>query len=379
MTSSPPASRTVLFDAYWWLEGPIANRTVQRELVRAWREEFPHDQVVLALRRAHRARVDDLPPGVRAVSTRAYPHGVSNMLELGRLARRLGAHLVVAHNYTPLSKVRSATFVHDVMFTEHPEWFSRRERAYFWFMLPSSRRASVVLTSTRTEAARIESRAPWTAPVGVTGLGLAPGLLDEAARPPGDAEGLDEFALCVGRLNIRKNLAGVVRGAAESRHVTPRTPLLVVGSSEFSGVDAALPDEVRALVEDGRVRFLGRVDDAELAWLYGAAAVTVFLSRDEGFGMPVLEASWFGSPLVLADIPVFREVGGRAAHYVDPDADPAVVGAVLDRAWNAPPSDEERQEVLARYGWRSAVRRLRDAVAREAGAPAHPADPADPA
>ena len=59
--------------------------------------------------------------------------------------------------------------------------------------------------------------------------------------------------------------------------------------------------------------------------LRGATAL-VSASRDEGFGIPLVEAMALGTPLVVSDIPVFREVGGDAAAYVDPDDVPASSG-----------------------------------------------------
>ncbi|MEE3703896.1 hypothetical protein V2H43_10825, partial [Pasteurella multocida] len=147
----------ILFDGYWWHTGPGANRTVQREMIRAWAARFPEDDLTVALRRG--APADDLPEGVRVARTRLWPHAASNRWELPRLAAAARADATVSHNYAPASGP-SLVFVHDVMFEEHPEWFSRAERLYFRPMLPWARRATAVATSTRTEAARILRLAP---------------------------------------------------------------------------------------------------------------------------------------------------------------------------------------------------------------------------
>ena len=72
-----------------------------------------------------------------------------------------------------------------------------------------------------------------------------------------------------------------------------------------------------------RVRLLGFVSDAELCYLYRNARLMVYPSVYEGFGIPVLEAIGNGAPVIVSDIPVFREVTNGAALFVplgDPEA-----------------------------------------------------------
>lgn len=347
----------VMFDGYWWHDGPGANRTVQREFIRAWARQFPEDRLVVALRADADER--ELPPGASVVRTRAWPHAASNRWELPLLARRARADVVVCHNYAPAFGA-SLVFVHDVMFEDHPEWFSRAERLYFRPMLPWARRASVVATSTHTEAARMLRHAPsLPAPV-VTGLGVPPGLGRTPRRPDRVPEGA-EFAVTVGRLNVRKNLETVMLAASHAARITPGSPLYVVGSSAHSGVASTVPERARPLLADGRIVMLGAAPDEELAWLYANTALTVSLSLDEGFGMPAVEAAHFGSPLLVSDIPVFRETVGDCAAFVAP-LDELAVARALDAAWGVRPTAPAGGRPVDRYSWDAAVRPLRDAI-----------------
>lgn len=63
------------------------------------------------------------------------------------------------------------------------------------------------------------------------------------------------------------------------------------------------------------VRWITGADDADLAALYRGAAALVMPSRIEGFGLPVIEAMRSGTPVIAADIPSLREVGGDAPVY----------------------------------------------------------------
>lgn len=343
----------VLLDAYWWGRGPVSNRQVQREIITHWAELFPEDELVLVVR--HDARDEPVPAGVRTVSTRLWPHGIAAIVHYPRLARRVRADVTLTHNFTPWTG-RSAVFVHDVMFQTNPEWFTRAERLYLWLVTRTVRRADLVLTSSANEARRIEATNPGVTGVEAVGLAVGTALADAIPRPPVGEDLPERFVLSVGRLNVRKNLDLVFRAALRSGTITPERPLVVVG--EPQGLATVVDPDVRAAADAGSIRFLGRIGDAELAWLYRNAELFVFCSLDEGFGLPPLEALHFGCPVLASDIPVMREVLGSAAHFVDPRALESVAAAL--RALDPPPP--LRGEAPAAT-WEACVRAIRSAVA----------------
>lgn len=351
----------VLFDGYWWFKGPFANRSVQRDLILTWRECYPEDDLVVAVRRKDSDGAAKVTEGISAVQTRLWPQALSNFVELASLARRVRADVVLAHNYTPLAG-RAAVFIHDAMFVEHPEWFSPRERLYFWSMVPSARRAAQVLTSTATEAARIEQASGGRTVVWPTGLAVPRSLAEAVPQRPEDVPDAGHFAVVVGRLNVRKNLEAVVRGAGLANSIGPECPLLVVGATAYSGLTGELPDDLANLVASGAVRFLSRISDPELAWLYAHASLAISLSLDEGFGLPAIEAAHFGAPLLASDIKVFRETVGDYAHFVDPLAPAARIAEAIDDAWESPGSDAALVELRSRYNWPAVVATLRAAL-----------------
>lgn len=351
----------ILFDGFWWASGPYSNRQVLREFVFAWEREFPEDELVIAVRRSalEKAR-RELPERVELVGTRLAPQGVSAIVELPAIARRVGAELVLAHNFSPLSG-RSAVFVHDLMFESNPEWFTRKELLYFSLMTRFLPRADYVFTSSRTEAARIGAVARPKRAVVATGLGFPPGLDSAAPTPLAALHGASGFVLVVGRLNVRKNLATALAAAVKSGRVSPDFPVVVVG--EPSGKSAELPAEVAAAVETGAIMFTGFISDGELAWLYSHTDLFLFLSLDEGFGIPTLEALFFGAPIVASDIAVFREILGDRARFVDPlsvdDVAEAIRGTLDDHTASRPAS--VRPEELG-YSWDNSVHRMRDVI-----------------
>ncbi len=350
----------VLFDAYWWSDGPISNRSVQREFILTWASLFPADQLVLALRRD--ADASDVPSGARVVRTRLWPQALANRMELGPLARRVHADAILAHNYAPAG-FPSVVFIHDVMFVDHPEWFSRAELLYFSPMLRWARGAAVVAASTSTEADRIHRLEPRLGEICVTGLGVPTALADTpGVRPDVLPETAEGFAVTVGRLNVRKNLELILAAAARSSRIDSRHPLVVVGTTAHSGVSTEFSAEVRRSLDQGRLLMVGGVDDASLAWLYRNASLAITLSLDEGFGMPAVETARFGVPLLASDIPVFRETVGGYADFIAPTSGPELVAAAIDGAWGKAPSTESRRAVRERYTWENAVGALRQSV-----------------
>ena len=86
----------------------------------------------------------------------------------------------------------------------------------------------------------------------------------------------------------------------------------------LSKITDAKKAELSALVQrPEQLVFHNGVSDAEYEALLVEATALLHLSRTEGYGMPIIEAMALGVPVVLNDIPIFREVGGEPALYVD--------------------------------------------------------------
>ncbi len=131
-------------------------------------------------------------------------------------------------------------------------------------------------------------------------------------------------------------------------------------------------DDVRAgltaIAPEGSLVFHGGVSDEEYATLLDSATALVTASRNEGFGIPLVESMARGTPVVVSDIPVFREVGADAALYFEAD-DPSGVAAQV-HALEAPGEWASRSSAsLTRaehYSWDNAARSLLAVLTRVA-------------
>jgi glycosyltransferase involved in cell wall biosynthesis len=125
--------------------------------------------------------------------------------------------------------------------------------------------------------------------------------------------------------------------------------------------------ELAALAGDPeQVVFHNGVSDAEYADLLDDSTALVTLSKAEGYGLPIIEAMATGTPVIASDIPIFREVGGTAALFVDPDDPESVASAVrsLDRPGRWAEASRAGLEQAATYSWTTSADQLRQACAR---------------
>ena len=121
--------------------------------------------------------------------------------------------------------------------------------------------------------------------------------------------------------------------------------------------------ELEKIIPPGaKVEFHNGVTDEEYATFLETATALVSLSRAEGYGLPLVEAMALGTPVIASDIPIFREVGGDAASYVDPASPQQFADAVKEL------DDRERWEEISRrsvarareFSWEESARQLVD-------------------
>ena len=90
-----------------------------------------------------------------------------------------------------------------------------------------------------------------------------------------------------------------------------------------SKVDPKRRDELIASsskVARSRILFVNGMSEAKYSEILEESFALVTASKDEGFGIPIIEAISRSIPVVLSDIPIFREVASEAAHFFDPES-----------------------------------------------------------
>ncbi len=151
----------------------------------------------------------------------------------------------------------------------------------------------------------------------------------------------------VGHLEPRKNVALVLRALAAD----PGLPPLHLAGAPRGGEEQRLRALAAELGVAERVRFLGLLDDGELAELYARAACVVFPSLREGFGIPAAEAQRAAAPLAISTSPALVEVAGPDVPSFAPD-DPTGCARAIRAALEASAEDLRRgAERAARFSW----------------------------
>jgi glycosyltransferase involved in cell wall biosynthesis len=173
----------------------------------------------------------------------------------------------------------------------------------------------------------------------------------------------EPYILYVGKRGGYKDFATLLRAYADSAALARSFLLVCFGDSPFSAEELRLMDKLG--IARQRVLHVGG-DDERLAAHYRHAALFVYPSRYEGFGMPPLEAMSFDCPVVCSNAASLPEVVGDAARMFDagdPQALRAAMEAVLDSPGLAARLRSLGKARVAEFSWEICARQTRAAYA----------------
>jgi len=226
--------------------------------------------------------------------------------------------------------------VYDVIFLKHPEFYPWWWRGYWRRALERSvERARTVVCISETTARDLENEMP--AARGKT-VAVPCGVDARRFAAPGRAPVEGPYYLWVGTVTARKNLDGLLDALESLDAAAP--PLVVAGGVDPHAGDAR---RLEAAAAAGKVRFLRRVGDDELAALYAGATALVYPSLYEGFGLPVLEAMAAGCPVICSRAGALPEAAGDAGLLVEP-GDAASLAEAMRRLASDPALRRELSE-----------------------------------
>lgn len=163
------------------------------------------------------------------------------------------------------------------------------------------------------------------------------------------------------RITPRKNIELALQIMAALQVAYPAARLVITGpmgphnpaNIHYFNQLKKLRDELHLQVA---VHFLAEITPAYLpdeviSDFYHLADGLILPSREEGFGIPILEAGISGLPIFCSDIPPLRSIAGDNAVYFQPDANPGQVAELINRYLSADMVYPLRIEARVRYTW----------------------------
>lgn len=244
-------------------------------------------------------------------------------------------------NAAPMfSRISVVVTIHDAIFMRKAEdisdvpYFAQTVGHYYRTMCypKGARKAGGVITVSQASKAEIILKM-GVKPEKIT---VTPEAVSEAfasANVPAESDllprlGLTKpYMLAMGAYEKRKNIGLLFRVWEALKKSGSAVPLLALSGAENLKA-TRYEAEVRERGIADLVRFLPYLPDADLKGLHTYAEAFLMPSRNEGFGLPPLEAMSVGTPVIASNIPAHSEVCGDAALLLDPDDLPGWVAAI---------------------------------------------------
>ncbi|WP_417612799.1 glycosyltransferase [Owenweeksia hongkongensis] len=241
--------------------------------------------------------------------------------------RLLGSPLLLNFcNSAPLLYKNQIVTIHDLAFVKSPSWFSERFVKWYSYLIPKiakrSRHILTVSDFSKTEIVKELNIPKEKISVCYNGV---PTFLKGKSVEPNHIDG--DYVLTVGSISERKNQAVILEAFLEKDDSNLK--LVVAGgvNEEVFGSQQGLLDKVK---EAPNIIFIEHPTDDQLEALYKHSVFTIYLPHYEGFGLPVLESLACGTPVLVSDIAVFRELFSPYVEFHNTDNNTHIRGKILD-------------------------------------------------
>lgn len=242
---------------------------------------------------------------------------------------------------------KKIVMVHDIKFKAHPEYFSKKFRLWYSFLMKNVTRKSLSILTvsefSKKEILKYYKNTKCNIEVLYNGWQhFSGGEYDSSLRKE---LGLEEGGYCfaMSSLEPNKNLKWIIETAKQNGAET----FIVAGGINakiFAGEKYELTDNVK---------LIGYVQDARAKDLIKNCKAFLFPTFYEGFGIPPLEAMAEGvKKVVVSDTEVMREIYGDSVIYIDPDKYDYEINELLKKEVSG------IDDVLNKYSWAKSAEKL---------------------
>jgi glycosyltransferase involved in cell wall biosynthesis len=162
----------------------------------------------------------------------------------------------------------------------------------------------------------------------------------------------DPFIFSIGTIALKKNFHVLPALLANNDY-----KLVIAGITQQPQYLEQIMDEAKHWGVANRLIFAGAVSENDKQWYFANCAAFVFPSLQEGFGLPLVEAMYFGKPVFISNATSLPEIGGDVA-YIFSDFDPQNMQAIFEAGMNDFNLQNKSAAVSARaaqFNWNEAA------------------------
>lgn len=164
-----------------------------------------------------------------------------------------------------------------------------------------------------------------------------PGSLDLPDTP---------YLLGVGVMTGRKNLECILQAMLHLHNTGRPVPMFLLAGAHRKRTVSYVDKPEFSPIKD-KIQLVLDPNQADLRALYQKALALVIPSHMEGFGLPLGEALWLGTPGLSSNAAALQEVGGDLAEYFDPN-DPSALAALIDKLHSDPEAHAALKDKIVR-------------------------------
>lgn len=338
--------------------GDFGIGTYVRSLVSHLAEIDSENHYLLLVGAGGRDRLPTLPDNFEPMVQRAPVYSIREQISLSfALARRKVDLYHATHYVLPaVLPFRVVVTIHDIIHLLYPEFLPNRLAFYYAerMLRRAVNRSHRILTpsrNTRDDVCRWFDASEDK--IEVVHNGIGDDYLDELPSEAKDRWLRDlelerPYLLFVGNPKPHKNLDRLLKGYARALELTDFPhPLVCVGDRGAS--EAAIMRRAEHLGIAGRVHLLGHLAQEALPAIFQGAAVFLYPTLYEGFGLPVVEAMASGTPVITSNTSALKEVAAGYADLVNPLDVDAIARAIARCV-----SDSDHRASLSKLGLRRA-------------------------
>lgn len=311
----------IAYDAKRFFNNASGLGNYSRDLVRILATFYPENQFFLLNKNtSERGKTILNFPNVSFVKTSSGKF--ARQFKMGKDAQNINADIF--HGLSgelPLKwkekSIKKIVTIHDLIFERFPEYYSWFDRKiHFWKFKKAANSSDVIIAiSEQTKRDIIQYLKVPESKIKVVYQGchqafkefIFPEFLNQIKEKYNLPQ---RFILNVGTIEERKNLLNVIKALKATK-----IPLVVVGKKQKKYFQK-IENEIR---KNGvEVQFLEHVCMNELAAIYRLSDIFIYPSLFEGFGIPVIEALFSGTPVITSNVSCLPEAGGKNSTYVNP-------------------------------------------------------------